>query len=365
MSKLLNKIYESIANGSPFVAYRKPNQEQVKLVIKNDDRLHTVTDYTESGFILAPFDSEQTAVIIPFDEVVNEKVNPIPIAITSEVFPEISPESKIQYEKLVQKGIDAIHDKHYDKVVLSRVHETELKDITIPELYHKLLSNYPTAFVYVFSHPKVGCWLGATPEKLIQIDGKVGKTMALAGTQPFSDDIKWEQKEEEEQQFVTDFIVDTLANIGATSRTSDVYTVQAGNLAHLRTDINFHLGKEVALKQVLEALHPTPAVSGLPKETSKAFILDHEGYERAFYTGFLGELNIQNERSRNKRNTENKAYNFNKNSSDLYVNLRCMQLQNEKVFIYTGGGITKDSIPEKEYEETVNKSLTILRVLSS
>ena len=90
-------------------------------------------------------------------------------------------------------------------------------------------------------------------------------------------------------------------------------------------------------------MHPTPAVCGFPKKESKDFILKNERYDRAFYTGFLGELNMS--------------------TSELYVNLRCMEIEKESIHIYVGGGITKESDPEKEWNETVAKSKTIKGVL--
>ena len=91
-------------------------------------------------------------------------------------------------------------------------------------------------------------------------------------------------------------------------------------------------------------MHPTPAVCGLPKQSAKDFILQNENYNRDFYTGFLGEINILNK-------------------TDLFVNLRCIQIVDNIAYIYIGCGITKDSIPDKEFLETVNKSITMKRVI--
>jgi len=112
-------------------------------------------------------------------------------------------------------------------------------------------------------------------------------------------------------------------------------------------------------------LHPTPAVCGLPKDAAKQFILKNENYNREFYTGFLGEINIKTSISRNSnsRNVENNAYAAVKTVSNLYVNLRCMQISNQEAIIYVGGGITKDSNVEAEWEETVQKALVIKKVL--
>ncbi len=79
---------------------------------------------------------------------------------------------------------------------------------------------------------------------------------------------------------------------------------------------------------LIKKLHPTPAVCGLPLESSKEFILKNENYKRTYYTGFLGELNLTKE---------------NKNTSELFVNLRCMEIKNSSAFIFVGGGITKES----------------------
>tara|TARA_R110002050_G_scaffold282950_1_gene431081 strand:- start:217 stop:594 length:378 start_codon:yes stop_codon:yes gene_type:complete len=123
--------------------------------------------------------------------------------------------------------------------------------------------------------------------------------------------------------------------------------------------------KKNNINPIVKALHPTPAVCGLPKKTTKEFILKNENYNRAYYTGFLGELNFKEETSRsgNQRNKENQVYKTIKNTTSLYVNLRCMQLEDTKAYIYVGGGITQDSDPNKEWEETVAKSNTMLSVV--
>ena len=142
-----------------------------------------------------------------------------------------------------------------------------------------------------------------------------------------------------------------------------VETIKAGNLLHLKTRVSGLLTSN--LKEVVTVLHPTPAVCGLPKVTAKQFILNNENYNREFYSGYLGELNIKEKTTRNtnRRNVENNAYSAVKTISNLYVNLRCMQLTDVKASIYVGGGITKDSIAENEWQETVNKTQTMKKVL--
>ncbi len=82
----------------------------------------------------------------------------------------------------------------------------------------------------------------------------------------------------------------------------------------------------------------------MPKSVATKFILKNEGYNRAYYSGFLGELNIHD-------------------VTNLFVNLRCMQLEKMIASIYVGGGITKDSNSKKEWDETVCKAEVIKKVL--
>jgi len=251
--------------------------------------------------------------------------------------------------------------------VLSRQETVNLSETNPISIFKRLLERYKSAFVYCWYHSKVGLWLGATPETLIKIEGNRFSIMALAGTQDYkgSLDVVWQNKEKQEQQLVTDFIVDNLKPSVDSFNVSDVVTVKAGNLVHLKTMISAQLKPDTPLKQVVKVLHPTPAVCGLPKESAKQFILEHEDYNREFYTGFLGELNCETTiapRS-GRRNIENRAYAVTRKSTQLYVNLRCMQLKNQQAIIYVGGGITEGSNAESEWEETVSKSLVIKSVL--
>jgi isochorismate synthase len=201
--------------------------------------------------------------------------------------------------------------------------------------------------------------MGATPERLLKANNNTFYTMALAGTQKLqgTTEVVWEKKEMEEQQFVTDFILNNLKDLTSEVSVSSPYTLQAGTLAHIKTDIEGVINESSSLKQVVSVLHPTPAVCGLPKETAKDFILENEGYDREYYTGFLGELNKE-------------GFNKEELKSDLYVNLRCMQIKIDsnlaktKAHLYMGCGITKDSIPENEWKESVNKSVTMKKILN-
>ena len=159
-----------------------------------------------------------------------------------------------------------------------------------------------------------------------------------------------EIKEKEEQLFVTDYIIASLQQFSEVVLASKPYTFQAGNIVHLKTDIQATMKSKEDLGKVIAKLHPTPAVCGFPKENAKQFIIEKEGYDREFYAGFLGELNVDIATAQS-------------NKSDLFVNLRCMKIEDSQVELFIGCGITKDSNPEKEFIETVNKSQTMKKVL--
>lgn len=357
----------------PFVAFRNPNKTGITCYLQKDDKLHNTSDFTETGFVFASFDSNEKAVIFPLDScdvlVINDvdlDENELKIDIKSTLSNE---ESKTNHIQLVKKGIEATISDKFQKIVLSRTERVQLSNSNPILIFKRLLATYETAFVYCWFHPKVGLWLGATPETLMNIEGQRLTTMSLAGTQKYKGtlDVAWTQKEIDEQQVVTDFIVRSLQSSVGSISVGKTETVKAGNLLHLKTSIIANLKPQISnLEGLLESLHPTPAVCGLPKDAAKQFILKNEKYNREFYTGFLGEINIKTSTTRNSnsRNVENNAYATVKTVSNLFVNLRCMQISNQEAIIYIGGGITKDSNAESEWEETVQKTLVMKKVLA-
>ncbi|WP_417213520.1 chorismate-binding protein [Bizionia sp.] len=374
-SVFLENLQDQYVNNLPFVAYRNPNETIIKTFLQQDDTLYKTTNFSESGFVFSPFNIKETSVLIPVEtslilEFESETIEEPSINSCASKGIETSDitVAKQNHIALVEKGIKAIHKGTFEKVVLSRQESVTISETNPIKIYKRLLETYPTAYVYVWFHPKVGLWLGATPETLLHIENNQFSTMALAGTQVYKNtiDVVWKDKELEEQQIVTNFIVSNLESQLQDLKVSEVETVRAGNLVHLKTHISGRVNSNPSsLKNILKKLHPTPAVCGMPKEEAKQFILENEPYKRDFYTGFLGELNIKKSISRNpnRRNVENNAYTRIKTVTNLFVNLRCMQIQNTEALLYIGGGITKDSNPNLEWEETMAKSVTMKKVL--
>lgn len=393
---LVDKLLEQLKQELPFVVYRKPEVggsqagSEIRALLQNNRKKYLVEDFSESGFVLAPFDSRRETILIPTAHSQSWYTHWVtPFEESGAEVPPATPESDASFHKilrttakqdhmdLIRRGLAALQGDTLDKVVLARSESVVLSKPPL-RLFGELARAYPNAFVYCWYHPDVGMWMGATPESLVHLQGTRYTTMALAGTQAFKGQtiVAWGEKELEEQQYVTDFILNNLRDLGLQPKIrpfhgaekvseAGTYTSRAGNLLHLRTDIEGELRAAGDFQKIVLALHPTPAVGGVPKETARSFILKEEPGDREFYTGFLGELNLVWERlrSKNRRNIENRAYRTLRRNSSLYVNLRCMKLEGALAKIYVGGGITIDSDPEAEWEETVNKAQTMKSVL--
>lgn len=367
ISELLEKVGKHKNDGLPFVIYRKPKRTKVHAVFQKDAKLNHLTDFNETGFVFAPFDSQTPSILLKPDEQLEIAYEPIaakPWVFSSQT--EIDNTQKEGHVKLVQKGLGVMKRTGLRKVVLSRRFAIACEK-SPADLFQSLLETYTNAFCYWWHHPKVGTWLGATPEILWKSENKQFKTMSLAGTRIFveNQEPQWGHKELIEQEMVTDFIKKALNEKVIGLQIEEMESVRAGNLWHLRTKLSGRI--KTGLQPIIAALHPTPAVCGMPKNRAKEFILSNEDYEREFYTGYLGELNFKQmqRRNTNRKNQENNAYRTVKSATELYVNLRCMQLKGAKALVYVGGGITEASDPIKEWEETVAKSRTMLQVLNN
>ncbi len=354
MSEIFTKVESHFEQKLPFVVYCKPNSDKIIALFQKNDTLFEIDNQDNCGYAFVSFDNLKRYIIpenqsdIYFENKANLDFY---LSNNSEI--EINLESKINFEKLVEKGVEAIKNKQFEKVVLSRKIEVELLEFNFNTIFNKSLSNYPNALNYCFYHPKIGLWLGATPEQLVKIDNNLLKTVSLAGTQIFNKNESpiWLHKEQNEQQIVTDFIKTTLEKVSNKINVSKPYTFKAGNLVHLKSDIEATIINDKSIIEIINLLHPTPAVCGFPKIAARKFILEIENYNREFYSGFTGEW-------------QKDFLSFKPNDSDLFVNLRCAKIENKKAFIYVGCGVTDESVAENEFFETQNKMQTMLRILN-
>lgn len=344
---LFSTVSEHFKSKLPFVLYKYPGDGRIQALLQSNARLYTLDHMKQRGFIMAPFHKNDPTLIIPLEfskamrcQTDSLTMNPVKGEL------QLDFTDKQTHIALVEKGIRAIENGAFEKVVLSREQCIELPELDCIELYKNLVLKYPEAFCYMWYHPKVGLWMGASPETLIDLEDQKLKTMALAATIGVhaQQRVSWGEKEKREQSLVTGSILEALKEYCVQIKVGEVRTVKAANLYHLQTKISAKLSGD--LQKLIHALHPTPAVCGLPKMKAARFIEDNEHYRRSYYTGYLGCINLEQQ-------------------AKLYVNLRCMQYRDSELVLYVGGGITSDSIPALEWEETVNKGKTILDAVSS
>lgn len=360
----LKKILEAHENKLPFTVFRYPESKKVFAYVQDDASLFLTQDFEGSGFVMAPFDSSEDAVIFP-----KEKSDQFNCSFddqdlffdesSSSFDTSVQSRDKKYYLELVRKAIARIHAGECQKIVVSRSVDIEIKKLDIADLLKKMMFKYPSAFVYIWYHPEIGMWAGATPETLLNTDGRNFKTMSLAGTQKYEGNInvEWGVKEIEEQKIVTRHIEDELSDFSISS--GKTYTVKAGNLVHLCNDIVGTFEEKIQLKELIDRLHPTSAVCGLPRSKAMGFIRSEENHKRRFYTGFLGEINQRKIVSHEQKGIDGVF-------SRLFVNLRCMKLaqgESIKATLFMGGGITGQSDPYSEWSETLQKSLVMKSVL--
>jgi isochorismate synthase len=346
---IFKAVLQQIEKNLPFILYQKPNSNQLLTFLQSNDEIE-VWNPSSNGFIFHPFHEGN---IVFFDEskceIIKENSNnDSKISLIENDFQ--SNLNQQSFVELVTKTITFLNQNSMDKIVVSTYEEVEITTNKL-EMFQKIISNYTNAFCYWFFHPKIGEWMGATPELLLQKNKNQITTVSLAGTQFYQENLVWHDKEKLEQQFVTKYIENILNKYCKNIEISEVNTVKAGKLAHLKTKIQSTLKKEKNIQNLVKSLHPTPAVCGLPKDDALTFILKEENYNRTYYTGFLGEWNKDFERNEPQK-------------SELYVNLRCMQMLENQANIYVGCGITIDSNPEKEFLEIVNKSKTMKFVIN-
>lgn len=334
--------------------YRLPLSGEVMRMEQTGGELFRVASFEdlghEPGFVIAPFSPSEDC---PIALLRPDSVERTPVDLD---FPRPSsysvntsyPDVAAEYEQQFSSFTAQLHEGHMDKVVLSRQKCIRLPEGTNPEsLFRTACRLYPRMFVALVSSPVTGTWLTATPEVLLEQDAEgLWHTMALAGTMRGKEGRlpAWGDKDRREQRIVATYMEERLKALKINYEEQGPTTTQAGGLHHLRSDFRFSLPQGCPVGNVIAALHPTPAVCGLPKDEARRFILDGEARPRRYYSGFMGPLALNG-------------------VTHLYVTLRCMELSSAEARLYAGGGLVVGSQLEAEWRETENKMLTMKRVI--
>lgn len=333
-SKFSDKLEKAIQKNEAFVLFRKPNETEIHLFVQDNSN--------SNRFLMHSFDSKTEKVISDqFPVSISQKDFNFNFELKLEEAPDFSAKSQSEYEKLIQNTIQTIQTTEIRKIVISRIKVVENQNYSILKSFKNLVENHAGALVYLWHQPGHETWMGATPELLISQRGKEVNTVSLAGTK--SPEMEWTEKELDEQKIVTDYILDNLSVL-ENLKVKGPETVSAGKFQHLKSYVSGEITDDFSIDSLLQKLHPTPAVCGLPKQDAFRFIIENEGYNREFYSGYVG---IDSPRR----------------TKEYFVNLRSGQFFRDKIWLYVGGGITADSIPEKEWKETELKSGTVLSSL--
>ena len=354
---MARKIERDLAH---FAIYRLPHQQQCTFIAQRYGE-PTLLDAAielnqQQGFVFAPFHPSVTCPIVLLrpDVVETWDVERDNISSNGESLTEYSTDSiaeRIQYQEDFAHFHAQLEQHCFEKLVLSRCSSLSTStSVAVEELFMRACQMYPRLFIALISSPQCGTWLMATPEILLDGHGNQWSTMALAGTQKMinsdelAEKIQWSEKNQREQQMVSTYITECIERFSSHVTQYGPYTSVAANLYHLRTDFSFVLNESSHLGDVISALHPTPAVCGLPKEAAYDFILKKESNDRKYYSGFCGPLDM-GERTH------------------LYVSLRCMEVKNSTYDLYAGGGLLSESNEAHEWAETEAKLETMRRLL--
>lgn len=315
-----------------FVKYRFPGKE-VKVAFGTFEVLNT--EQHAEGFVFSDFTGEH---VYQLKE--SEQLDVYNFHFATEKPHVATPR---EYYLQAHELLNGINMFQMGKAVFSRIKHVHFTKDKLDFFFGSLCETYPQASVYLVSSKAFGTWIGASPELLMEVHNNQLFTISLAGTKRTNESFEWTEKEYIEQQLVTDFILENLSEIGVYElEQHGPYDFEAGPVTHLRTDISARIN-DSSVWEIARRLHPTPAVSGFPRNEAMALIQTVEPHKRELYAGFFGFISSQ--------------------KTQLYVNLRCAQVQFDNLYLYLGGGYTKQSIPESEWTETENKSRTLLNII--
>ena len=213
-------------------------------------------------------------------------------------------------------------------------------------LFADLCQTQPNCYHFLFSPNSSDLFLGVSPERLFQIQENRLTTEALAGTRAYTkdssqntqlqDELKNSKKDGYEHQIVVKYLHDILMPFCTNIEVSSQQLLRLTHVQHLQTPISATLKNDVELQELFDTIHPTPAVSGFPKEISIRCISELEEFDRGYYAGAIGCIET--------------------NSIDFTVSIRSALWSNNQLFIWAGAGIVPDSDPDLEWDEINNKA---------
>ena len=345
--KVSNNSFFEAANNllkkkESFICSRLPGSKQVTLssgIVTEIMR----SEIQEDGTFVMPFSEKNLGFMlspsINYETIIEKKLNSKNNSFLN-IKDFVKNEEKESYTRSVKNLIEEIDKGKLSKIVFSKKITLKRPNSNCVSIFKNILDSYNEAFCYFFYTPKEGVWMGASPELLFKKEKNSILTMALAGTK-FNVSSEWGDKEYSEQKIVQDEIIENLSPLCSSILVGKTETISAGKVQHLKT--SFKGTTQASTIKLIDALFPSSAIAGFPRKTALKLISKYELHERSFYSGFLGTCKG--------------------NNSSFFVNLRCLNVKNDKTSLYVGSGITKDSDPDNEWMEILKKSETMLNVI--
>lgn len=248
------------------------------------------------------------------------------------------------FQRSVQRAITHIDRHRLHKIVLAHVLDLLANQpFHIPHSLDRLRQRYPDCAVFAIGNGRGKTFIGASPERLLSIRGGTLITDALAGSaprgrQPQEDQARAEQllnnpKERGEHQFVVDFLMQRLTGLGLNPHCADRPTLRRlSNIQHLHTPIQAQINRQTHPLDLVEALHPTPAVAGVPTQAACDQIQRFERFDRSLYAAPLGWIDTDGD-------------------SEFMVGIRSALIAENWARLYAGAGIVAGSDPVREWAE--------------
>lgn len=260
--------------------------------------------------------------------------------------------TKERYCAMVEKAKGHIREGDIFQVVLSNRLEAEFEG-SLLNTYRVLRTVNPSPYLFYFASSDMEV-AGASPETLVKLEDGILHTFPLAGTRP-----RGRTPEEDaalEKELLADpkelaehsMLVDLGRNdIGKVSSFGSVVVEQAyqverySHVMHIASTVRGQLRKDRDALDAVAAILPAGTLSGAPKIRAAQIINDLENNKRGIYGGAMGYISFTG-------------------NLDLCIAIRLAYKKNGKVFLRSGAGIVADSVPEKEYEECINKARALV-----
>lgn len=247
--------------------------------------------------------------------------------------------------------VKKIQNSSFEKLVLAKRIEVESEEIFCPwSVLQKIKREESFSWAFAIDG---AAFVGVSPERLFTREGTKISSEAIAGTRPTSteplldvalrEELLHSKKEIHEHAFVTKHIEFQLNRLCTQVHVGTLSTLAGAGVQHLIRRFSGILKSNIAESNIIEALHPTPAVGGLPKEQAYEKIYEIEGFDRGWYAGAIGWAQ--------------------KDSSEFAVGIRSCLIRGKKLYWYSGCGIVNESDAEKEWEEAELKAQPFIEAL--